>query len=234
MLRASIIVPTLNEEKLVGRCLKSLSKQTIPRKDYEIIVVDGGSKDKTVRIAKKYADKVLEGNYKPLGAARQAGFEAAKGRIVAFTDGAGVLPENWVEEIIKAFDEEGVVCALGPIACLEDDVELPIRFAMKSWMLTAKLFALLNLGGVIGSNFAVDKKTFKKIGGFRKIQLGDTDAGFRLARVGKLKYLDNVPVKTSVRRFREWGVIKTLMMGLIVNFQVFFGLNPSVKWEKVG
>ncbi|HNL86302.1 MAG TPA: glycosyltransferase, partial [Methanoregulaceae archaeon] len=46
----SVIVPAYNEEKNIGMCLQSLSRQTIPRDSYEIIVVDGGSKDRTREI----------------------------------------------------------------------------------------------------------------------------------------------------------------------------------------
>lgn len=231
MKKVSVVVCVWNEEKFIGECLKSITNQTIPRKDYEIIVVDGGSLDRTVKIAKQYADITLDGGYKPLGAARQAGLRKAKGRIVAFTDGDGIVATNWLGEISNAFDGPGVVCVLGPIQCLEKNVPLLIKLGIWFWSSFAKAFALLNLGGVIGSNFAVDKKKFMSIGGFRKIQLEDTDAGFRLAKIGKLRYID-IPVKSSVRRFKKWGVWKTLSRGVLVNLQLLSGKTPSVVWEK--
>ena len=233
MKKISVVVGVWNEEKFIESCLKSISNQTIPRQDYEIIVADGGSKDNTVKIAKKYADVVLEGGYKPVGAARQAGLKKAGGKIVAFTDGDGTVPREWLETMVKAFEEQGIICVTGPIECLEKEVPLSIEQAVWIWMKTAKLFTLLNIAGAIGSNFAVDKKSFMKIGGFRKIKLEDTDASFRLAKIGKLKYLDNIPVKTSVRRFERWGVIKTMSIGLLANLQVFLGMTPSTDWEKV-
>ena len=84
-MKVSIVVPAFNEEQYIEKCLKSISKQTLSRRDYEIILVDGGSKDKTLKIAKKYADKILK-NKKPIGAARQAGLKAAKAPVVAFID----------------------------------------------------------------------------------------------------------------------------------------------------
>lgn len=233
MKKLSVVVGVWNEEKHLEACLRSIAKQTLPRKDYEIIVVDGGSTDKTVPIAKKHADIVMEGAYKPLGAARQAGLVKAKGRIVAFTDGDGMVPTDWVEKIVGAFEDRKVVCTMGPLSPLEQDVSLPIRFAMWGWAVSAKAFALLNLGGAIGFNFAVEKKRFMGIGGFRHIQLEDTDASFRLGKIGKLKYLDAIPVKTSARRFEKWGIWKTLSKGLIGNLQVFSGRTPSVVWERV-
>ena len=55
----SVVIPSFNEEERIERCLVSLTKQDFPRNDYEIIVVDGGSKDKTREIAEKYADIVF-------------------------------------------------------------------------------------------------------------------------------------------------------------------------------
>lgn len=62
----SVIVPAYNEEQNIGTCLDSLSRQTIPRDSYEIIVVDGGSKDRT-RGAGEYADLVFIQTSKKVG-----------------------------------------------------------------------------------------------------------------------------------------------------------------------
>lgn len=232
MKKISVVIGVWNEEKFIRECLKSINNQTLSRKDYEIIVVDGGSTDRTVAIAKKYANVVLDSAYRPLGAARQAGLKKAKGRIVAFTDGDSMVPKDWLETIVRAFDNPEVVCAMGPVKCLEKDVPLSIRMAISAWVNSAKFFALINMGGAIGPNFAVNKERFMSIGGFRKIQIEDTDASFRLSKIGKLKYLDKIPVKSSVRRFKKWGVLKTLTKGLIGNLQVFSGRTPSIIWEK--
>ena len=75
MPKISVVVPTLNEEAYIERCLKSLSAQNFP---HEIIVVDGGSKDKTVQIADEYADKVF--------VVRERGIAYARARLIYTTD----------------------------------------------------------------------------------------------------------------------------------------------------
>jgi len=56
-LRVSVVIPALNEEEFIGDCIRSLRAQTLP--PAEIIVVDNGSTDRTVEIAKELADKVI-------------------------------------------------------------------------------------------------------------------------------------------------------------------------------
>jgi len=65
----SVIIPTLNEEKNIGRCLESIGKQTYPKERIEVIVVDNNSMDKTRKIVKKFASLCVSGfkqNYKLL------------------------------------------------------------------------------------------------------------------------------------------------------------------------
>ncbi|HRT12001.1 MAG TPA: glycosyltransferase family 2 protein, partial [Methanoculleus sp.] len=69
----SVVVPTYNEEQNIERCLRSLADQTVPRKNYEIIVVDGNSKDRTRDLAETLADQVFIQTSKRVGGARNDG-----------------------------------------------------------------------------------------------------------------------------------------------------------------
>ena len=85
----TIVVPTLEEEKNIGRCIESLINLNYPRK--EIIVSDGGSSDRTVEIAQKYPVKVVVDSYLPKGWIGKSygchiGYKEAKGEILLFTD----------------------------------------------------------------------------------------------------------------------------------------------------
>ncbi len=85
----SIVVPTLEEENNIGRCLESLLKLDYPRK--EIIVSDGGSQDRTVEIAKKFSVKIIVDSHLPKGwigksYGCQIAYKEAKGDILLFTD----------------------------------------------------------------------------------------------------------------------------------------------------
>ena len=95
----SVIIPTFNEEENIAQCLVSLRHQTVPRGEYEIIVVDGNSKDRTREIAQKYADKVFIQTSPRVGGARNDGIMAASGDIVATTDADCILPPTWIATI---------------------------------------------------------------------------------------------------------------------------------------
>jgi len=96
--KVSVVIPAYNEESYIGACLNSLANQTLDRRDYEIVVVDGGSEDETVDIAREYADNVIIQHSKGVGGARNDGVEVSSGEIVAMTDADIILPCNWLEE----------------------------------------------------------------------------------------------------------------------------------------
>jgi len=101
MTRVSIIIPTLNEENYIEKCLKSLLSQNFD--SYEIIVVDGGSKDKTVSIAEEYADRVFVVEEDGIAFARLYGARKSKGKYIYTTD-ADCLSKN--DSLIKNFYKE--------------------------------------------------------------------------------------------------------------------------------
>ena len=99
----SAIIPTWNEERYLPKCLQSLKNQS-GKTSFEIIVIDGGSTDKTVEIAQQYGDKVFVKSRQPVGAARNTGAKEASGRILAFIDADTVASESWLDSIVHTFE----------------------------------------------------------------------------------------------------------------------------------
>jgi glycosyltransferase involved in cell wall biosynthesis len=101
----SIIIPALNEEAVIGRCLDSLAKNNFPKSAFEVIVVDNGSTDRTIDIAKSFekvlALKVLKLEKAHISALRNRGAAEAGGKFLAFLDADCLAPENWLHFAVE-------------------------------------------------------------------------------------------------------------------------------------
>jgi glycosyltransferase involved in cell wall biosynthesis len=112
----SVIIPTLNEEKYIETTLLSIKNQDYKGK-YEIIVVDSNSKDKTVKIARKYADKVIVTKRRGVSVGRNIGAEVAKGEILLFVDADTTLLPNVISKVVRHLRRKKVVGVVVPILC---------------------------------------------------------------------------------------------------------------------
>lgn len=233
MIRISVIVPTYNEEKNILKCMKLLNKQTLPRKGYEIIVVDGGSRDRTVKLARKYANKVIQQKSKGIGGARNDGVRIAKGDIIATTDADCMVPKDWLEKILKNLKDEKYIAVCGSDGPIEKNVKAVLAyFFIKNIIHLATFFGIFCLGG---TNSAFRKRNFMKIGGYRNIaHSDDVDLGFRLKKSGKLKYDRSLYVKLSVRRMKKHGYLNTVLTWTSGGLRLFLGLDiPKKDYAKI-
>jgi glycosyltransferase involved in cell wall biosynthesis len=103
-MKISVIIPTYNDESTLEECLNSLGKQT---RDFELIIVDGHSSDRTVDMAKKHGAQVVYEDYGTRGGACNVGAEEASGDIVVFTDADAAFPPDWLEKVERKFEETG-------------------------------------------------------------------------------------------------------------------------------
>ena len=242
----SVIIPTYNEEKNIERCLKSLNNQTVPRNQFEIIVVDGNSNDRTVEIARKYADKVIQQKSEGVGGARNDGVDFSKGNIIANTDADCVLPKNWIESIQKNFKKENVVAVYGllkPIDILENEIKkgklnlTKLKAKYKVSFIVSNLF--MKLTHIIGyhhlcaANCAFDRESFLKVGGYKPLKyLDDIEINSRLKIFGKIVLDKNMIVYYSVRRLKKTGIKKTLYMFTKNFIKLMFRREINEKYNK--
>jgi glycosyltransferase involved in cell wall biosynthesis len=114
--RVSVVVIVLNGVKTIGECLDSLVLQTYPHEYYEILVVDNGSTDGTQKIVTQYPVKLIFQPIRGYAPARNAGVKAANGDVVAFTDADCVVELDWLEKLMKPFDDPRIGLTGGHIA----------------------------------------------------------------------------------------------------------------------
>jgi len=110
-MKVSIIIPTHNEEKEIFRCIKSLKKQTY--KNFEIVIVDDGSIDNTLKIIKRFPKnnkkqklRVLKQNHQGPGLARNLGAEKARGEVLIFIDADMTFDKDYLKNLIKPILED--------------------------------------------------------------------------------------------------------------------------------
>lgn len=108
----SIIIPTLNAEKYLVHFFESVNKQTYPKNKIEIVVADGGSKDSTIGIAKKYKAVVVNNPYIMAQPGVYVGMKHAKGELFMVLPGDNIFKQkDAIENITKIFEEKNIYAA---------------------------------------------------------------------------------------------------------------------------
>lgn len=212
----SVIVPTYNEEASITTCLKSLSHQTLNRNEYELIVVDGNSKDRTCELARAYADEVITQTSKKVGGARNDGVLRAEGDIIATTDADCIIPPGWLEIIKDDFESNDIVQLYGTVYPIEGGIKHKLS------LMGANTFSRIGyytraLYYTLGCNTAFDKKAFVKAGMYRCIDAGDDlEVAQRMRKIGRVMLDDRMKVGFSMRRFQQFGTIKSVYEWLYI------------------
>ncbi len=212
----SVVVPSYNEEAGIERCLASLADQTLPRNEYEVIVVDGNSKDRTRELAAPYADAVLIQTSPKVGGARNDGVLAASAPLIATTDADCVLPRDWVERVRDDLGRDGVVLVYGTVRPIEATLKNRLSLGL------ANLFSALGyrtgrLYYTLGCNCAFRKDAFVRAGMYRTIDAGDDlEIAGRLAREGRVLFDPKLRVGFSMRRYEQFGTLRSLYQWIYI------------------
>jgi glycosyltransferase involved in cell wall biosynthesis len=203
--KISIVVPTFNEEKYVEKLLVSLSWQTIPRSEYEIIIVDGGSKDRTLEICSRYADKIVMQETPTVGGARNDGVRNAEADFVFTTDADCMVTRNLLERIIRDFNTHpDVVMVYGVVTPIERSFKNTFLIELNN--VFVKILYRLKIYMSVGSNIAFRKRHFMMMRGFPAVGAGD-DYGlqFRMRKIGRIMFDGRLRVYFSMRRYEKYG-----------------------------
>ena len=211
----SVVIPVLNEEKVIERNLRDLNKNLIT----ETIVSDGGSNDDTVVIASRFA-KVVHSN-PGRGAQMNFGAKAATCDILLFLHADTILPDQWRDRILSSMADEGVV---GGAFSLSIDSD---RLSHRIIAATANLRSRLTKLPYGDQGIFVKRSVFEKIGGFKDIPImEDVDLMRRLKKSGKVIILDD-KVKTLARRWEKEGVVYTTIRNWLLLTLFYMGVTPE-------
>lgn len=206
----SVVIPAHNEKDFLPATLRALSAQTYP--NYEVIVVDSNSTDATPEIAAAHGARVITERRPGVAAARQAGFMAANGTIIASTDADTIVPADWLSKIAGHFAAHPKTVAYGGIYSLySGPLSARIMFPDIAYLAWCMNRLAKGSWALPGANMAVRREAFLAVGGFNldKNVMEDADLSQRLAKLGPVDFDREHLVRTSGRRYGK-GFIKGL------------------------
>jgi glycosyltransferase involved in cell wall biosynthesis len=206
-------VTTFNEEEYIERCLRSLCNQTYPR--VEIIVVDSESRDRTVEIAKKYADKVIVRKCS-ISEGRNIGARESSGNLLLFVDADVILAANWIETVLPYLRDSDVVAVYGELFPIEDNVRGKLVYSIFDFTnLFSRTVFRKTLYARLGTAVMIKRKALESIGYFSDSACDDIDCSIRLNRIGRIRLVKQAYGYVSTRRFQRVGYLRLTLMWLI-------------------
>jgi glycosyltransferase involved in cell wall biosynthesis len=226
-MKISFVIPAFNEENYLKDCLESIFHEAEGKNyDFEIIVVNNASTDRTRKIAKSFKNvKVVDEPQKGLVHARKTGYLASKGDLIANVDADTRLTKGWIDKVIFEFKNHNLTGLSGPFIYydLQKKYQPMVRF-FYYYAFSLYLFNryILNRGSMLqGGNFVIRRSALKKIGGFDDKHFSfygeDADIAMRLHSTGSVKWTFSFPMYSSGRRLAGEGPF-TLSSRYTINY----------------
>jgi rSAM/selenodomain-associated transferase 2 len=216
MTKISIIIPVLNEINSIGNTLKVI----LPISDIEIIIVDGGSRDETVKFCENLGLKVIS-SVKGRSLQMNTGAKFATADILLFLHGDTLLPVNFVPLIQQTLMDNHIIA--GAFELKINSPKWGLRWIEKLVKWRSRIFQLPYGDQAI----FLRKSTFIEIGGFPEIPIMEDFELIRMLRKkGQIKIVPE-SVITSARRWEKLGIFKTTLINQIVILGYFLGIKPE-------
>lgn len=184
----AVIIPTLNEERHIGRCLAGLMSLDYPRDRVRIRVVDNFSNDRTIEVAKSFGVETMQMPKSTIATSRNAGARGTKEDIVAFLDADCVPASSWLRHAVRHFVAADVA-AVGsyPGVIAEESNSL-----QKTWAAINRRSGdgVTVVGWLPSANLLVRREALARVGGFNEAltTCEDVDLTYRLSAQGRILY----------------------------------------------
>jgi rSAM/selenodomain-associated transferase 2 len=214
-MKLSIIIPVFNESEVLEQTLSSL-----PTSSFELVVVDGGSTDHTVKIAAAYTDRILasrrgRGLQQHLGACR------ARGEVFLFLHADTFLPARFEILIRSALADPSFIMGAFRVRFFPSNAWL--RLVARVANLRSRILKL----PYGDQGLFVRRSDYFRVGGFKDLPImEDVDLVRRLTKLGKLKIIP-AEVRTSARRWEKQGFLLTTLRNWTIMMRYLSGSSPS-------
>jgi glycosyltransferase involved in cell wall biosynthesis len=241
-LRYSVIIPTLNEEKLLPKLLRQIADENLKKKyNFEIIISDGGSADSTIETALKFADTVkvhTEKINQNIAMGRNAGAKYAAGEILIFINGDIILqdPDKFFSFLNSNFYYSGYLAMTTYVKVFPEEEILADKLFHWAYNNYFRLLNNIGVGMGRGECQIVRKEIFEKLNGYNEsLAAGeDFDLFKRIKKVGNTLFSNKMCVYESPRRFRKLGYAAVTASWVKNGFSVMIkNKSISKEWEQV-
>ncbi|MEA1906254.1 MAG: glycosyltransferase [Euryarchaeota archaeon] len=217
----SIIIPTKNNEDTIENCMESLRDLKYPKDRYEILIVDGHSKDETVTIAERYGAKIYYEEGGTRAAACNVGLSHVRGDYVAFTDADCIVDKMWLANALKYFGETAVAGVGGPNIVPDDVVSFgkAIDFVLSHTIFSAgatyakRLGVPMEVESIGGCNSIYQTKVLKEVFPVDEIPTAEDALLNHRIRLRGLRLIDAPDV--VVWHYRHWDTPKMFFRRMI-------------------
>lgn len=220
-MKISVIIPTIDEEESLPKVLAHLRMTTKPEA-VECVVADGGSKDRTVSIAKSSADIVVECRTPGRAVQMHQGALAASGELLLFLHADTRLPDHWLDALRKAWERRPRPAATA--FRLRFDGETAVYRLLEA----AANWRTARTGVPQGDQaIAVSRDAYFSVGGFPPVALMEEYYFFRkLRRAGRIEILPEAVV-TSARRYEKNGALHNALRNTALLALHYIGIRPE-------
>jgi glycosyltransferase involved in cell wall biosynthesis len=232
----SVITPTYHEERSLEDTLKSIDRAGRGHMT-ETIVVDGGSSDRTLEIARRHTRNIHSLTSRGIGLARNHGATHARGDILVFLDSDTVVPENFFDELSRIFSNPAVCGAnCNVMPCPASRPTRKERAFYGLWARTRRAIYHLKPCGTGDNGIIIRRDVFEKTGGFDEDMhtMEDLDFVFRASKQGRFLFLRGLILTESMRRVRREGILRFSVIYLYNFFYYLVKRRPRIsRWEPV-
>ncbi len=241
-MKYTIIIPTLNEEKLLPALLKQLNEISLREKyDYEIIVSDGGSSDKTAEIAISDSDIFIVNKKQEkqnIASGRNNGAKLAAGEILIFFNADILISEtdSFFSFIENNFDQSKYLAMTCKVNIFPQEEIMFDKLFHIGYNYYFRIINSLGVGMGRGECQIVKKNIFELLGGYNEDLFAgeDFDLFRRIRQIGKILFAPDIRVFESPRRFRKIGYTRVTSSWIMNGVSVLLrNKSLSAKWEQV-
>ncbi len=162
----SVVIPVLNGEATIGACLSALVKSDYPKERFEVFLVDNGSIDRTLEIAKQHPVTVLTEPRRGPAQARNRGIEASRGDVLALIDADCLATTGWIRELVKPFVSDDVGAVAGEIVPFPPRTPAERHAARIRHLAPERYLTRSTFRFAVAANLAVRRDVFRRVGLF--------------------------------------------------------------------